>query len=102
LDLETEVFIKVRAWKNYDDLEDSLSLPELDTLLLAIREDEKETKVFQAAMQGVDLSKHINNPVEDKRREIERRAAERIAGGMDAVERQEFAEFGITFETDDD
>lgn len=100
--MEAEVFIKIRAWKNFDDLEESLSLPELDFLLKAVREDEKETKVFQAAMQGVDLSKHMNNPIEDKRKEIERRAAERIAGGMDNLERQEFAEFGITFESDDD
>lgn len=66
-----------------------------------IREDKKETNVFLAALQGVDLNKHYNNPVEDKRAEIERRAAVRAAGSEEAYERQEFAEFGIDFGEDD-
>lgn len=92
----------MRAWRNFDELEDSLSLPELDVILKQIRDDEKDTKVFQAAMQGIDLAKHYDNPIEEKKRDIERRAAERIAGSVEAVERQEFAEFGISFEIDDD
>jgi hypothetical protein len=100
--LEAEVFYKVKCWKNFDDLEEHLNLPELDALLKVIREDEKETKVFQAAMQGIDLTKHFDNPIEDKKREIERRAAERIAGSAEAADRQDFAAFGISFEIEED
>lgn len=100
LDLEAEVFIAIRAWKNFEDLEESLTLPELDFLLKTIREDKKETHVFLAAIQGIDLKKHYGDPVEEKRRDIERRAAEKLHG-KEAVERQDFAEFGIEFEPED-
>lgn len=100
MDLEGEVFIKIGAWKNIEELEESLSLPELDFFLKALRESQKETNVFLAAIQGIDLNKHYGNNVEDKRKEIERRAAERIAGSAEALESQEFAGLGIGFETD--
>lgn len=96
--MEAEVFIKIRAWKNFEELEESLSLPELDFLLKALHEDKKETQVFQAALQGIDLSKHYGSNTEARRKAVERRAAERLAGGKDAYERQEFAELGISFE----
>lgn len=95
--MEAEAFIKIGAWKNFEDLEESLSLPELDFLLKTVREDKKETQVFQAAIQGIDLSKHYGNDVEARRKAVEKRAAERLAGGKDAYERQEFAELGIDF-----
>lgn len=64
-----------------------------------IREDKKETHVFFASLQGVDLNKYYSNPVEEKRKEIERRAAEKTLG-KDGLERQEFAELGIDFSSD--
>lgn len=78
-------------------MEDSLTLAELDFFLKAIRRDQQETRVFQAALQGVDLNKYAENSVEEKRKEIERRAKERMHGYAQ-VERQEFADFGISFE----
>lgn len=99
MELEAEVFINIRAWKNFEDLEDSLTLPELDFLLKTIREDKRETQVFNAALQGVDLNKNYNNPVEEARREAERNAAVRLLG-EEEVQRQEFAGFGIEFVDD--
>jgi hypothetical protein len=96
--LEAEVFLAIGAWKNFEDLEESLTLPELDLLLQTIRNDKKETNVFLAAIQGIDLNKHYSNPVKDKIKEIEERAAIRAAGGQDEYDRHEFAEFGIEFE----
>ena len=93
--MEVEVFVKIGAWKNIEDLEENVSLPELDVFLKGIRDATKDERIFLAAMQGVDLTKHYNNPVEDKKREIERRAAERLAGSAEELERQEFADFGI-------
>jgi hypothetical protein len=53
--------------------------------------------VFFAAIQGIDLTKEMNSSVEDKRREIERRATERRLG-IEEAERQEFADFDIAFD----
>jgi hypothetical protein len=66
-------------------------------MLKAIRQDQEETRVFQAGIQGIDLTKHKVDAIEEKRREIERRANEKMHG-FAAVERQEFEEFGIVFE----
>jgi hypothetical protein len=52
--LESEVFT-LGIWKNYDELESSLSMSELITILSSKRELDYEEKKFLAAMQGVDL-----------------------------------------------
>lgn len=52
--LESEVFT-LGIWKNYDELEMSLSMPELMAILSSKRELDYEEKKFLAAMQGVDL-----------------------------------------------
>lgn len=54
--LESEVFL-LGIWKDYEELESSLSMPELTATLSAKREDEYNHKKFLAAMQGVDLDK---------------------------------------------
>jgi len=55
--LESEVFT-LGVWKNYDDLESSLSMPELMAILASKRELDYEEKKFFAAIQGVDLDKN--------------------------------------------
>lgn len=52
--LESEVFT-LGIWKNYDELESSLSMPELMAILSSKRELDYEEKKFSAAIQGVDL-----------------------------------------------
>lgn len=52
--LESEVFL-LGIWKDYAELEASLSMPELVTTLGAKRELDYQEKKFLAAMQGVDL-----------------------------------------------
>jgi hypothetical protein len=52
--LESEVFL-LGIWKDYEDLETSLSMPELVVTLEARRELDYSEKKFLAAMQGVDL-----------------------------------------------
>lgn len=44
-------------WKNYQDLEDSLSMPELTSILVAKYEKDREDRKFLAALQGVDIEK---------------------------------------------
>jgi hypothetical protein len=55
-ELESEVFL-LGIWKDYDELESSLSMPELSLTLTAKREHEYNDKKFHAAMQGVDIDK---------------------------------------------
>lgn len=59
-------------WKNFDDLEDSLSYPELVAMVEAQREKEKRNMKFQAAMQGIDLDKdkQEDDPVERVKRNL--------------------------------
>ena len=55
--LESEAFT-LGIWKNYDDLELSISMPELMAIIAGRRELDYEEKKFLAAMQGVDLDKN--------------------------------------------
>jgi hypothetical protein len=52
--LESEVFL-LGIWKDYNQLETSLSMPELMATLASKRDLEYQEKKFLAAMQGVDL-----------------------------------------------
>ena len=55
--LEAEVFL-LGIWKDYDDLEKSLSMPELLVTLESKRELDYSEKKFLAAIQGVDLDEN--------------------------------------------
>jgi hypothetical protein len=54
--LESEAFL-LGIWKDYQELEMSLSMPELMSVLESKRELDYEEKKFLAAIQGVDLDK---------------------------------------------
>jgi hypothetical protein len=58
--LEAEVFL-LGIWKDYEELELSLSMPELMSTLEIKRELDYNEKKFLAAMQGVDLDKQSGN-----------------------------------------
>lgn len=59
--LEAEAFL-LGIWKDYEDLESSLSMPELSATLEAKRELDYQEKKFLAAIQGVDLDKQSGEP----------------------------------------
>ena len=52
--LETEVFL-LGIWKNFDELESSISIEELMQILSITRDLDYEEKKFSAALQGIDL-----------------------------------------------
>lgn len=52
--LESEAFT-LGIWKNYDELEKSISMPELMAIISGRRDLDYEEKKFLAAIQGVDL-----------------------------------------------
>jgi len=72
-------------WKNYDELESSLSMPELLSILKGIRDNEKRQQRFLAAIQGIDLDKEEDS-VESQNKEVstleqvQARAVARITG----------------------
>jgi hypothetical protein len=67
--LETEVFL-LGAWKNYEELEISMSMPELLKTISTKRELDHIEKKFLAAMQGVDIDK---DKEDDKWQEMKNR-----------------------------
>lgn len=54
--LESEAFL-LGIWKDYEELEESMSMPEIVATLEAKREIDYAGKKFMAAIQGVDLDK---------------------------------------------
>ena len=44
-------------YKSYEELEDSLSMPELTAILKAVRDKEAAAQRFAAALKGIDLEK---------------------------------------------
>jgi hypothetical protein len=58
-EIEAEVFL-LGIWKDYDELESSMSMPEIMATLKVKRELDYSQKKFLAAMQGVDLDKASN------------------------------------------
>lgn len=53
-------------WKSYDDLEESLSIPELFTTLEAMHDSKWEDRKFAASLQGVDLEKNAADSTWEK------------------------------------
>jgi hypothetical protein len=77
--LESEVFV-LGAWKNFDELESSISMPELMALLESIRELDYNEKKFLAAMQGVDLDESKSNSEPDPWEAMKARVAAQVSG----------------------
>lgn len=88
--LESEVFL-LGIWKDYDELERSLSMPELMVTLSISRELNYDEKKFLAAMQGVDLDK--NNEKSNAWEEMKARV---FSGGKAANAKDIVALQGIT------
>jgi hypothetical protein len=70
--LEAEVFL-LGIWKDYQQLELSLSMPELLITLESKRELDYQEKKFLAAIQGVDLDKNNSQSTGNKWEEMKAR-----------------------------
>ena len=71
--LESEVFL-LGIWKNYNELELSLSMPELMSTLESKRELDYQEKKFLAAIQGVDIDKNSERSSQNKWEEMKAKA----------------------------
>ncbi len=71
--LESEVFL-LGIWKDYEDLESSLSMPELSETLNAKREELYNERKFFASLKGIDIdagsSKQEENPWEKLKNKV--------------------------------
>lgn len=83
-------------WRNVEDLEDALSLPELEVILTAARKKEERNQEFLAAIQGIDLHSNEKNDAKERFDEVQRRVEAKLTG---ANEKQlEFDVFGLDIE----
>jgi hypothetical protein len=71
--LEAEVFL-LGIWKDYEELELSLSMPELMITLESKRDFDYQEKKFFAAIQGVDLDKNSGASSQNKWEEMKAKA----------------------------
>jgi len=96
--LESEAFL-IGIWKDYNELEESLSMAELTATIKIKRELDYSDKKFAAAMQGVDLDKNSGsgNEWEDMKARVFSKGA--VTDGNDILALQgptaEKAGFGI-------
>lgn len=85
-------------WKNFEEIEENLTIAELEKLLEVKRDQDWQNKKFSAALKGIDLDEPGDKeaPTFD---DIKRRAEAKVKGvSADALE---FAEIGIGIEGDD-
>ena len=80
----SEVFL-LGHWKDYDELESSLSMPEIMATLNAIHDAEKRRNKFMAALQGIDIDEAVGEEQKANSRtptadEVKARAIARITG----------------------
>lgn len=97
--MEAEAFLSGQ-WKNFIELEETLSLPELDAVVKASRDKERRLMKFYAAFKGVNLDEQEG--AAERFEEIQRRAEARLAGKspeeVDEASEPSFEELGIEFE----
>ena len=72
-------------WKDYDELENSLSMPELTATLKAMYSAESRKNKFMASLQGVSLDSSDSGDTSEKQpstlKDIQAKAMERLSGG---------------------
>jgi hypothetical protein len=83
----------VGAWKDFEEMETTLSLPELEAILEAARKRERERQKFQAALKGVNLDENEEALTGD---DIKRRVEAKMSGMTE--EQFELQEIGIAIQ----
>ena len=80
-----EIFL-LGHWKDYEELESSLSMPEIAATLKSMYEAERRRQKFMAALQGIDLDEKIDEEINERVstiEEIQARAVSRLTGDQD-------------------
>jgi hypothetical protein len=84
-------------WKNFEEMEESLSLAELNLIVKYKRMQEHENRKFAAALKGINLDKDADSSVQKRLDDVKRRAAVKLKG-ENAVQQEEFADLGFGYE----
>jgi hypothetical protein len=92
--LEAEVFLQGQ-WKNFDEIEENLTLEELQAILGAARDKEYRGQKFTAALKGIDLDEKMGNN-DSSFDDVKRRAEAKLTGVSE--EHLEFSSIGIAVE----
>lgn len=77
--LESEAFL-LGIWKNYDELESSICLAELMSILEQKREMDYQDKKFTASLKGIDLDEASGQKEEDPWEAMKARVAAKASG----------------------
>lgn len=77
--LESEAFV-LGIWKNYDELESSICLAELMSILEQKREMDYQDKKFTASLKGVDLDEASGAKEEDPWEAMQARVEAKLSG----------------------
>jgi hypothetical protein len=77
--LESEAFL-LGIWKNYDELESSICLAELMSILEQKREMDYQDKKFTASLKGIDLDEASGQKEEDPWEAMKARVAAKSSG----------------------
>lgn len=80
-------------FKNFDELEDNLSLAELELLLSKARDVKHDEQRFAASLKGINLDSANRESQEEAFEKVKRRAQAKLAGVSE--EEIEFGEIGI-------
>ena len=81
-------------WKNIEEMEEALTLEELEVLIRAGREKEHRMMKFYAAFKGVNLDE--DSDTKDRFDAVQRRAEAKLSGKTE--EELEWEELGIDIE----
>ena len=95
-EIEAEVFL-LGIWRDYDELESSMSMPEILATLGAKRDLDYQEKKFLAAMQGVDLDKQTGkgNEWEEMKARVFSNNGTKDPNDVLALQRQNSAKAGF-------
>lgn len=97
-ELEAEAFL-LGQWRNFDELEMNLSLPELEAILDAERKRQYAHNKFMAALKGINLDSDAANEEDPFERAVAK--AHALAEGK-STDEHEFDSIGFGFEEEDE
>ena len=87
-------------WRNFDELEENLSLAELEAILDAERKRQHGINKFNASLKGIDLDAAAKSDKEDPFERAKAKAEARARGMTE--EQYEFDDMGLGFEDEDE
>jgi hypothetical protein len=96
---EAEILL-LGIWKNVEELEEYLTVEELEAMYTAIREKEYRHFKMLAAVQGIDLDENKSEENQLTVEDVKARLAAKQAGKSE--EQWEVEELGFDFEDDEE